>query len=252
MKKPIIGIVPLYDFEKDSYWMLPGYLEGVLEAGGLPIILPPTADRDMLAQMAETCSAFLFPGGQDVSPERYGATPLPCCGERCPARDEMETVLLPLILEHDKPLLGICRGIQLLNAAFGGTLYQDLPEQHPSDVVHHQDPPYDLPAHEVDLVSGSPLQQLLNKDRMAVNSCHHQGVRRLAPGLEIMACADDGLIEAVYAPNFRWIWAVQWHPEFLIPRDEDSRKLFRALVEATSRCAPEPVRPVSAKNLNRT
>ena len=155
MERAMIGVIPLYDFAKSSYWMLPGYLEGLMEAGGLPVVLPLTADGAMLTQIADQCSGFLFTGGQDVTPEIYGAAALPCCGERCPARDEMEQALLPLILERDKPLLGICRGIQILNAALGGTLYQDLPEQHPSEVTHRQAPPYDLPAHEVELTADS-------------------------------------------------------------------------------------------------
>lgn len=189
MERAMIGVIPLYDFAKSSYWMLPGYLEGLMEAGGLPVVLPLTADGAMLTQIANQCSGFLFTGGQDVTPEIYGAAALPCCGERCPARDEMEQALLPLILERDKPLLGICRGIQILNAALGGTLYQDLPEQHPSEVTHRQAPPYDLPAHEVELTADSPLRELLGKERLAVNSCHHQAIRTLAPGLRAMAYA---------------------------------------------------------------
>lgn len=232
MERAMIGAIPLYDFAKSSYWMLPGYLEGLMEAGGLPVVLPLTADGAMLTQIADQCSGFLFTGGQDVTPEIYGAAALPCCGERCPARDEMEQALLPLILERDKPLLGICRGIQILNAALGGTLYQDLPEQHPSEVTHRQAPPYDLPAHEVELTADSPLRELLGKERLAVNSCHHQAIRTLAPGLRAMAYAGDGLVEAVCAPDYRWVWAVQWHPEFSFRRDADSRKLFRAFVAA--------------------
>ena len=150
MKRPLIGIVPLVDAQRESYWMLPGYMRGVEQAGGLPIMLPLTDDDAALRQLADTCDGFLLTGGQDVSPALYGAAPAPACGETCPARDAMETKLLALALEQDKPVLGICRGIQFLNVYLGGTLYQDLPTEHPSAAEHHQKPPYDVPLSKID------------------------------------------------------------------------------------------------------
>lgn len=129
----------------------------------------------------------MLTGGQDVSPALYGAAPAPACGETCPARDAMETKLLALALEQDKPVLGICRGIQFLNVYLGGTLYQDLPTEHPSAAEHHQKPPYDVPVHSVTLVPARPLYQLLGKCELAVNSLHHQAIRKLAPTLQVMA-----------------------------------------------------------------
>ena len=159
MKRPLIGIVPLVDAQRESYWMLPGYMRGVEQAGGLPIMLPLTDDDAALRQLADTCGGFLLTGGQDVSPALYGAAPAPACGETCPARDAMETKLLALALEQDKPVLGICRGIQFLNVYLGGTLYQDLPTEHPSAAEHHQKPPYDVPVHSVTLVPARPHYQ---------------------------------------------------------------------------------------------
>lgn len=232
MSRPRIGVIPLVDGERESYWMLPGYLEGVMEAGGLPAMLPLTADRGMLEQMAEEWDGFLLTGGQDVSPALYGQQALPVCGECCRLRDDMEAGLLSLALALDKPVLGICRGIQLINAALGGTLYQDLPTQAPSHVEHCQTPPYDRPVHRVEILEGTPLYALLNKGTLCVNSYHHQAVRALAPGLRPMARSEDGLVEAVYAPGKRYVWAVQWHPEFSFRRDLDSKKLFQSFVEA--------------------
>lgn len=140
MKKPIIGVTPLFDRERDSYWMLPGYLEGLEQAGAIPIVLPLPEDLDDLPQLVSLCDGLLFTGGQDVSPALYGETPKPTCGEICPARDRMEQALLHLALERDLPVLGICRGIQFLNAVLGGTLYQDLPTEHPSQTQHHMTP----------------------------------------------------------------------------------------------------------------
>ena len=231
MKRPLIGIVPLVDAQRESYWMLPGYMRGVEQAGGLPIMLPLTDDDAALRQLADTCDGFLLTGGQDVSPALYGAAPAPACGETCPARDAMETKLLALALEQDKPVLGICRGIQFLNVYLGGTLYQDLPTEHPSAAEHHQKPPYDVPVHSVTLTAGSPLWALLGKDTLAVNSLH-QAIKTLAPGLAAMAVSEDGLTEAVCLPDKRFVWAVQWHPEFSFPVNADSRKIFAAFVGA--------------------
>lgn len=156
MKQPLIGIVPLVDEARESYWMLPGYMQGVEQAGGVPVMLPLTDDAAALRQLADTCDGFLLTGGQDVFPALYGAAPTPQCGQTCPARDAMEARLLDLALAADKPVLGICRGIQFLNVHLGGTLYQDLPAEHPTAANHHQTPPYDVPVHSVTLTAGQP------------------------------------------------------------------------------------------------
>ncbi len=229
---PIIGLVPLVDEERDSLWMLPGYMDGVRAAGGLPLMLPLTDDSDALAQLCGLCDGFLLTGGHDVSPEVYRAERLPVCGACSPERDRMEAGLLARAMAADKPVLGICRGIQFINAALGGTLWQDLPSQRPSAVEHHQAPPYDVPAHPVDLVPGTPLASLLGAKSILVNSYHHQAIRQIAPGLEPMAEAPDGIVEAVHHPGRRFLWAVQWHPEFAWRTDSNALAIFRAFVAA--------------------
>ena len=230
--KPIVGVMPLWADEKDSLWMLPGYLDGISQAGGLPIIFPFTEDENELEQLMGLCDGFLLTGGHDVSPEMYHEAPMAGLAVCCPRRDAMEGIVLRKALEKDRPVLGICRGIQFINAFLGGTLYQDLPTQHPSEIEHHQTAPYDRPIHEVTIVADSPLQRCLGGNRLAVNSYHHQAVKRLAPGLEAMAYAPDGLIEAAYLPGKKFLWAVQWHPEFSFRTDAASRAIFRAFVEA--------------------
>lgn len=232
MKKPMIGVVPLVDEERESFWMLPGYFEGIEEAGGIPVMLPLTDDPEAIARLAETCDGVLLTGGHDVSAEVYGETPREVCGACCPGRDRMERLLLDEALRQDLPVLGICRGVQFLNAALGGTLYQDLPVEHYSTVVHHQQPPYDQPSHEVSLLRGSPLAERLGVKTLPVNSCHHQGIKNLADSLSAMAYAPDGLVEAVWMPDKRFVWAVQWHPEFSHKVSEASREIFRAFVES--------------------
>ncbi len=230
--KPIIGVMPLWDDEKESLWMLPGYLDGIRQAGGIPIIFPLTQEENELKTIADLCDGFLFTGGHDVDPRIYHEEPMEGLGDTCTVRDEMEMILLREALKADKPVFGICRGIQFINAVLGGTLYQDLPLQHPSGIEHHQDPPYDVPVHQVTVAEDSPLHHLLGKGKLEVNSYHHQAVRELSPQLEVMAVSTDGLTEAVYMPGKRFVWAVQWHPEFACKTDEDSRKMFSAFISA--------------------
>ena len=229
-KAPIIGIVPLIDCSKNSYWMLPGYFGGIIEAGGLPVMLPLTSENTHIEQITEMCSGFLFTGGQDVSPEIYSARKIGACGECSPERDAMETLLLKYAMQINKPILGICRGIQFINAALGGTLWQDIPSQFSDTVTHCQKPPYDVPSHEVYIDKGTPLHELLKKLELPVNSYHHQGIRLLSKELKTMAKAPDGLIKAVYSPKHKFLWAVQWHPEFSYARDDNSLNIFKEFI----------------------
>ena len=135
-------------------------------------------------------------------------------------------------MEGNKPILGICRGIQFINAMLGGTLYQDLPTQIVSNVEHHQSPPYDEPIHSVRIIENTPLHLLLEKNVIYVNSYHHQGIKKLSKELRAMAYSSDGIIEAVYAPGKKYVWAVQWHPEFIFSKDSNNKKLFQSFANA--------------------
>lgn len=235
MKKAIIGVMPLVDKERESLWMLPAYMEGIEAAGGIPVIMPLTNEEETLHRLSDMADGFLFTGGQDVSPALYRKKAGEYCGESCQKRDSMEKILLSIAIREEKPVLGICRGIQLINAALGGTLYQDLPTEYASDLEHHQKPPYDVAAHGVKLVTGTPLSELLGEETMEVNSYHHQAIRELAPVLKPMAYAEDGLVEAVWMPEHRFLWAVQWHPEYNYRVSAESRKLFKKFVDTCSR-----------------
>lgn len=250
--KPIIGLIPLWDDDKQSLWMLPGYADALTQAGAIPVTLPLTTSNEDLQQIAARIDGLLLTGGQDVSPCYYGEAPLPQCGTPCPARDRMELALIPLMLQQHKPILGICRGIQLLNVALGGTLYQDLDLQHPSMVQHHMQPPYDRAIHPVSILPGTHLHRILASTvrgatekspteksptengviELGVNSYHHQAVRQLAPSLRASALSPDGLVEAVELPTEPFVIAVQWHPEFRYLTDAPSQALFRAFVAA--------------------
>ena len=229
---PVIGLTPLVDIERNSYWMLPGYMDGIHMAGGIPVMLPLSSDRAELERLVSLCQGLLFTGGQDISPSVYGETVQVDNVICCPERDKMELTLLDIALERDIPVLGICRGIQLFNAAFGGSLYQDIPAQRPSETVHSQKPPYHFPVHEVTILQDSPLFSLLRTDCIPVNSYHHQAVRDLTPMLNCMAISEDGIVEAIEKPDQRFFWGVQWHPEFSYATDENSLRIFEAFVKA--------------------
>ena len=226
---PIIGVTPLWDAERKSVWMLPDYLEGIKAAGGIPVVLPLEMSEEDANRIVETFDGFLFTGGQDVTPELYGMKDATGTIIPSPERDKLEMLLLEKVLQADKAVLGICRGLQFINAFLGGTLWQDLPSQHPSDIVHRQGKPYGVPTHKVKLEGD--LKTLLGKDVLEVNTLHHQAVKDLADGLTPMAVAPDGLIEAARMSGKRFVWAVQWHPEYMFKTDPDSLAIFSCFVK---------------------
>ena len=223
--KPLIGVMPLIDYEKESLWMLPGYMEGLIEAGAAPVMFPLTDDDAVLGTLCGRMDGFLFTGGQDVSPSLYGEKVRFSNVSPSPERDREEKKVLSYALEHDVPVLGICRGIQFLNAFLGGTLYQDIPNEH-QGANHCQKPPYDAPCHMVKILPGTPMQKLLKKNSMGVNSYHHQAIKKLSERLVPEAVSSDGLPEAVYMPDKSYVNACQWHPEFSYKANEDSKKIF--------------------------
>jgi putative glutamine amidotransferase len=228
MRKPVIGLIPLVDEGRESFWMLPGYMEGISRAGGLGVMLPLTGKDEDIEVLLERFDGFLFTGGHDVEPAMYGQKKLPVCADTCPGRDEMEKKLLTAALEADKPVLGICRGLQLMNAVLGGTLWQDIPTQFPTEVNHRMEAPYGREEHMVTFTEELPnLPQTIG-----VNSCHHQGIRNLAPALKAWAVSADGLVEAAYLPDKKFARAVQWHPEFFSAGNDLSEYIFRSFVEA--------------------
>lgn len=234
MSKKIIAVVPLWDDEKQSIWMLPEYMESVKESGGLPIILPLTCCEEDIIELFEKCDGLLMTGGQDVSPALFNERRHPRCGAACEARDIMETVLYKRSVSEDKPVLGICRGIQLINVIEGGTLYQHIPYEYETNVEHVMKPPYTDVVHYVNIEEGTLLYDIIGEKRSGVNSFHHQAVKNLGNNLKINAISQDGLIEAVQREGNRFIMAVQWHPEYSFNTDINSRKIFKAFIDACS------------------
>lgn len=228
-KRPIIGVMPLYDSKKDSYWMLPGYMKGIEKEGAITLMLPLTNDMVDIDYFLDTCDGFILTGGQDVHPSVYDAKMAPKCGETCIARDLMEKYIIEKCIEKDIPLLGICRGIQIMNAALGGSLYQDINSEYKTEIEHTMQKPYDRYVHKVTL--SGPIEDLLKQKEIEVNSYHHQAVKDLSKKLKVMAVSEDGLIEGVYVENKKFIWAIQWHPELSYLKDENSGEIFREFIK---------------------
>jgi len=229
--RPIIGLIPLYDDERESYWMLPGYMKAIEKAGGLPIMLPLTEDEEELSEAYSLCTGILFTGGHDVSPDVYGEKAKSTCGKPCKSRDFMESFILDRCLVDDKPFLGICRGLQFINAYLGGSLYQDLPTEYNCRVEHHMSPPYNRPAHKVQVLEGTRLAKIIGSGIHEVNSYHHQAIKTLSPKVEKMAESEDGLVEAIAVKNHRFAIGVQWHPEFSYENNEESMNLIKAFIK---------------------
>lgn len=227
--KPIVGILPLFDEKKDSYWMRPGYMKGIMNAGGIPVMLPFIENIEDIKQLSENFDGFLFTGGPDIDPTYYHEEKKENCGDLTPYRDTLESQLFKEVYALNKPILGICRGHQLLNVLCGGTLYQDLPSEYQSTITHRMKPPYDNKQHTVTLIEDTPLKSLLNKTILPVNSCHHQAIKELGNDLQPMAISEDGLIESCYAPHKKFVWGVQWHPE-LMCTEKESQKIFEEFI----------------------
>jgi putative glutamine amidotransferase len=218
---------------------LADYLEAIRRAGGEPHVIDPASGAP--AGVLETIDGLLLTGGADVDPALYGEAPHPSVERVEAGRDEFELALVRLAVERDLPVLGLCRGVQVMNVAFGGSLVQDVPSQTPGTITHAVADAPITAAHEVWVSKGSrlwqALQERLNEDETCeVNSRHHQAVGRVAEGFEVSATAPDGLIEAIERPASRFCLGVQWHPENFW-RTGEFRCLFEAFVAA---CSPEP------------
>ena len=205
------------------------YIESLARAGaGMRWV--ELSDPEQAVQDALTCDGLLLPGGGDMDPKFYGQARIPACGEPNLLRDAAEPLLLRAFLDADKPVLGISRGTQVLNAVLGGDLYQDIK---PFEHLPHND--HWAKVHTVTVRRGTLLSRILGQDTVLVNSQHHQAVDRVAPGFTLAALSEDGIVEAIEKPDARFCLGVQWHPEWLSDADPAMQGLFDAFVNACSK-----------------
>ncbi len=245
--RPVIGVPTqsLHAIEgmlrhvPDSWVMSQRYFQVLSMMDGVPWMIPLLdQDLDTLREIYDRLDGLFLAGGVDVHPDAYGHEYRRLCGRTDRIRDEVEIQLIRWAFEDAKPILGACRGAQILNVAAGGTLYQDLGAQRPDSIKHacYPEDGYarDFLAHEVSLSPRSRLTEIFGSTSVMVNSMHHQAVWDLAPGLVATARAPDGLIEGIEAAGDHFLVAVQWHPEALVEKREGTRRLFQAFVEAAS------------------
>ena len=229
--RPVIGITA--NFGDKGAELAEGYFRSIEMAGGIPVVIPITENHIELAALLDRIDGLMLSGGADINPLYLGEDPIPQLGSINPRRDRMEILLTRLAYDRQLPILGICRGIQVLTAVLGGKLYQDIQAQSESSfpIKHSQDLARGVASHFVDAVPGSIVQTLLG-DRFAVNSFHHQAVSKCGPLLRPTAYSADGIIEAVESTEYKSVVGVQWHPEcFILEDDRCMHPLFRWFVE---------------------
>ena len=211
------------------------YIEAVQRMDATPLLITPAHDTSSIISLLETCDGLMLTGGEDIDPSRYGQKPHPKLATVNHQRDEMEFIVLERALELELPVLAVCRGFQLLNVFFGGTLYQDLPSQKPGGVIHEQDAPINERWHGATVEPDSRVSELFQATEFQINSFHHQALGTVANSLEVVAKSDDGIIEAVYAPKQTYAVGTQWHPERLAHTDNKNQSLFDELITAAKK-----------------
>lgn len=229
---PFIGIT--CDQEEDRLSITDYYGKAIGAVGGIPILLPVTGEERLLTAYEEFLDGLLLTGGADLDPQLFGEEPLKGLGTINPKRDFFELELCKRFLVNQKPILGICRGLQVLNVAAGGTLFQDIFSQIPKSIQHQQKAPKNYPSHSIVIQGSSLLQGLLKASSLRVNSFHHQAVKTVAEGFQGVAWASDGVIEAI-EKEIGFAVGVQWHPERLWQEEETQKRLFGTFIKATSR-----------------
>ena len=213
-RRPIIGITGNYDAGKCT--LLEGYYRSVLEAGGTPLIIPPADDVDMMVSLLDRVDALILSGGGDINPLYLGEEPLRELSSINPARDWHELMLVRLAANRQIPILGICRGLQVMTAALGGKLYQDIYKEASATLKHSQDTERHVCTHTIRITQESLLHNIFGTEVLPVNTFHHQAVKEAAPGFAVSALSSDGLIEAVESTQHKSMIGVQWHPECMI------------------------------------
>ncbi len=246
--KPIIGITSNYDYRdaisgathmgadtQDWDYLASDYVRSVQEAGGIPVIIPQCTNPESILDVLNCLDGLLMSGGCDVDPKRYGDRAKTYCGTLVPRRDEEELLLIKNAFEKKIPMLGICRGLQIMTAAFGGTLYQDLATEHGALEHFTIMYPRNEETHTVSLKADSHLRAVFGADTIGVNSFHHQGVKDVPKNAVVTATSPDGVVEALeFEGGHPYTLAVQWHPEMMFDSDQQ-KKLIKSFVDAAKK-----------------
>ena len=240
---PRIGLLTDYDVRwyrnggvdaQSKHYVMENYSLSIEAAGGAPWLMPCTVEPDLAPEYVAHLDGLLLTGAaSDVDPSYYGEEPIPTFGYTNPEKVRFEIAVIEAAFERDLPILGICGGMQILNVARGGSLYQDIAAQLPNALKHHQEATASFATHGVTVKPSTLLAKIVGCERLRVNSTHHQSVKEVGEDFIVSAAADDGVIEAIEHRNRPFVMAVQWHPENLRVRDPQSRKIFEAFRGAT-------------------
>ena len=210
--KPVIGIFPSFDDENKQTFLKQTYINEIIKSGGIPFIIPLTTDSKLILEIINNISGLVLSGGVDIDPKYYGEINSGKSVEISDFLDKCEKEVIRIALESDIPVLGICRGMQALNVFCGGSLIQDIPSESESVLIHRLIKP-DIAFHKITLEKSSPLSDIMGFGEHVVNSYHHQAIKNLAPEFSVCATAEDGIIEAIYHKNKKFVLGIQWHPE---------------------------------------
>ncbi|RIK36198.1 MAG: peptidase C26 [Chloroflexi bacterium] len=232
MNAPLIGITTYGRDENNAFSLPAAYVDAVRRAGGIPVLIPPGEPN--LDELMARLDGLILAGGGDLDPALYNGKHHETIYMLDPERDGSELEMVRRVVQSELPTLGICRGAQVINVALGGTLIEHLPDEVGEEVAHRL-PPRQPTRHRITLETDSRLAGLLDAEEVEAASWHHQAIRRLAPGLDVVAQAPDGTVEAVEKRDHPWLIAIQWHPELTAADDPVQQRLFDRLVEAARR-----------------
>lgn len=235
--RPIIAInasVSRSENDNPNITLRANYVDAVTSAGGTPVVLPPLESTDIVDQQIALCDGFIFVGGPDLDPARYGEEPHPTMNPMPPRRENYDFELINKVIKARKPFLAICLGCQQVNVALGGTLIQDINSQTSTTIQHSKKQMSSPPRHDVTIEPGSKLHDLVDTTTLSANTSHHQAVDRPAKDIVVTSHAADGIIESYELRDYPFGLGIQWHPEYLVA-EKEHLALFEALVKEASR-----------------